>query len=85
MIRKNSGDARSVCADVGKMVDVKRMVDACFKQFHRLAIILSNAAAHVAGIATEISEDDWDRTHAVCLKATWMIPSALCPAFLGPH
>jgi hypothetical protein len=25
------------------MVDVKRMVDACFKQFHRVAIILSNA------------------------------------------
>jgi NAD(P)-dependent dehydrogenase (short-subunit alcohol dehydrogenase family) len=82
MIRKTSSDAEFVRTDVGKMEDVKKMVDTCFKRFHRLDIILSNAAAHVAGSATEIGEDDWDRTHAVCLKATWMIAKCAVPRML---
>jgi|HubBroStandDraft_6_1064221.scaffolds.fasta_scaffold70934_3 NAD(P)-dependent dehydrogenase (short-subunit alcohol dehydrogenase family) len=82
MIRHNSGDAHFVCTDVGRLEDVKRMIDACFDHFHRLDIIHSNAAAHVPGSATEISEDDWDRTQAVCLKATWMIAKCAVPRLL---
>jgi NAD(P)-dependent dehydrogenase (short-subunit alcohol dehydrogenase family) len=82
MVRDNSGHAHFVRTDVGKLEDVEKMVEACFKQFGRLDVIFSNAAAHVPGSATEISEDDWDRTQAVCLKATWMIAKCAVPRML---
>jgi NAD(P)-dependent dehydrogenase (short-subunit alcohol dehydrogenase family) len=68
--RDDSGDADFVPTDVGKMEDVEKMVDTCFTRFRRLDIIHSNAAAHIAGSAHKIGKDDWDRTQAVCLKAT---------------
>jgi NAD(P)-dependent dehydrogenase (short-subunit alcohol dehydrogenase family) len=81
-IRGESSEAEFVRTDIGKMADVRNMVDRCFTRFERLDVILSNAAAHVAGSATEISEEDWDRTHAVSLKATWMIAKCAVPRML---
>lgn len=82
MIRNNAGDADFVRTDVGRMEDVEKMVETGFTRFGRLDIIHSNAAAHVPGSATEIGEDDWDRTQAVCLKATWMIAKCAVPRML---
>jgi NAD(P)-dependent dehydrogenase (short-subunit alcohol dehydrogenase family) len=82
MIRSNSGDSEFARTDVGKMEDVKTMVDTCFARFQRLDIILSNAATHVPGSSTEINEGDWDRVHAVSLKATWMIAKCAVPRML---
>jgi NAD(P)-dependent dehydrogenase (short-subunit alcohol dehydrogenase family) len=81
-IREQSSEAEFIRTDIGKMADVKAMVDRCFARFGRLDVILSNAAAHVNGSATEITEEDWDRTHAVCLKATWMIAKCAVPRML---
>jgi len=67
---------------VGTMKDVQNMEDTCFARFHRLDIIVSNAAAHVPGSATEIEEEDWDRVQAVSLKATWMIAKRAVPRML---
>jgi NAD(P)-dependent dehydrogenase (short-subunit alcohol dehydrogenase family) len=82
-IREISADGEFVAADVGKMNDVRRMVDRCYERFQRLDIIVSNAASHVSGTATEIEEEDWDRTHAVSLKATWMIAKCAVPRMLN--
>jgi NAD(P)-dependent dehydrogenase (short-subunit alcohol dehydrogenase family) len=82
MIRANSDEAEFVRADVGKMDEVKAMVDACYTRFRRLDIVFSNAAAHVMGSAIQITEADWDRTQNVCLKATWMIANCAVPRML---
>ena len=82
MIHANSGEAEFVRADVGKMDEVKAMVDACYTRFHRLDIVVSNAASHVMGSAIQITEEDWDRTQNVCLKATWMIAKCAVPRML---
>lgn len=82
MIRASSGEAEFVRTDVGKMDEVKAMVDACYTRFGRLDIVFSNAAAHVMGAATQITEADWDRTQNVCLKATWMIANCAVPRML---
>lgn len=81
-IRMASGEAVFVNADVGKMDHVEAMVRAATDRYGRIDIIHSNAAAFPMGSATEISEEEWDSTLAVCLKATWMIAHCAVPTML---
>jgi NAD(P)-dependent dehydrogenase (short-subunit alcohol dehydrogenase family) len=80
-IRTAGGDSIFIQADVGKMEQVRAMIDAAYQHYSRLDIIHSNAAASVGGTAPEISEADW--TIAVCLKATWMIAHCAIPRMLA--
>ena len=82
-IRKASGDALSLQADVGKMDDIQAVVEAGLNHYGRLDIVHSNAAAYTVGTATEISEREWDRTLDVCLKATWMLAHCTLPQMLS--
>jgi NAD(P)-dependent dehydrogenase (short-subunit alcohol dehydrogenase family) len=79
-IQAKSGQGFFVRADVGKMEDVRTMVQSTLERFGRLDIVHSSAAAYKLGSATKISEADWDWTQAVCLKATWMIAHHSMPA-----
>ena len=81
-IRKASGEAVFVEADVGTMDGVRSMVDATVERYGRLDIVHSNAYSNVMGTATEITEADWDRTLDVCLKATWMLAHCGFPVML---
>ena len=76
------GEALFVETDLAKMEDVKSMVDTAMTSFGRLDVIHSNAAAYDMGTATEIIEDQWDRTISTCLKATWMIAHHAVPLML---
>ena len=82
-IRAEGGDALFVRTDVGHMAAVQALVDATLARFGRLDVIYSNAAAYTAGNAVEIDEAAWDRTHAVSLKATWMLAHCGVPAMLA--
>jgi NAD(P)-dependent dehydrogenase (short-subunit alcohol dehydrogenase family) len=82
-IRSAGGDSLFLQADVGKMVEVRAMIDAAYQHYGRLDIIHSNAASSIGGSAPEISEADWDWTIAVCLKATWMIAHYAAPRMLA--
>jgi NAD(P)-dependent dehydrogenase (short-subunit alcohol dehydrogenase family) len=72
-IRERGGQAVFVQADVGRMGEIQLCIDAATDHFGKLDIIHSNAASYKLGSATEISEEEWDRTQGVCLKATWML------------
>lgn len=82
-IRAAGGESLFIQADVGKMDDVRAMIDGAYQHFGRLDIIHSNAAASIGGTAPEISESDWDWTIAVCLKATWMIAHCAIPRMVA--
>lgn len=82
-IRAEGGDAIFVRTDVGQMNEVQALVEKTLALYGRLDIIHSNAAAYTLGNAVEISEADWDRTLAVCLKATWMLAHFGVPAMLA--
>jgi NAD(P)-dependent dehydrogenase (short-subunit alcohol dehydrogenase family) len=69
--------------DVGSMDSVRRLIDATLESYKHLDIIHSNAAAYAKGSATELTEDEWDQTLAVCLKATWMISKCAVPSMLA--
>ena len=82
-IRRASGDALPLKADVGRMESVKAMVGAALDHYGQLDIVYSNAAAYPLANATDTSEADWDRTLDVCLKATWMIAHCALPPMLA--
>lgn len=78
-IQQTSGEAFFVPVDIGEMSSVRSMVQTSLNRYGRLDIVHSNAASYAMGSATEISEEDWDRTIDVCLKATWMIAHCALP------
>ncbi len=82
-IRRASGEAIFLGADVGDMKAVESAVAAALDRYGRVDILHSNAAAYTTGTATELREEDWDRTLDVCLKATWMLAHRTVPAMLA--
>jgi len=82
-IRAESGEAVFIKTDVGRMDQVEAMVAAGLQRYGRLDIVVSNAAKYAVGTPTDISEADWDRTLAVCLKATWMIGRSTLPGMVA--
>jgi NAD(P)-dependent dehydrogenase (short-subunit alcohol dehydrogenase family) len=76
------GVAIGVTADIGRMPEVDRMVRMAEDRWGAPDIVFSNAAAYKLGTAVDLSEDDWDSTLAVCLKATWMIAHRVLPGMV---
>jgi NAD(P)-dependent dehydrogenase (short-subunit alcohol dehydrogenase family) len=81
-IVSRGGVAIGVTADIGRMSEVERMVQVAEENWGSPDIVFSNAAAYKLGTAAELSEDDWDSTLAVCLKATWMIAHRVLPGMV---
>jgi NAD(P)-dependent dehydrogenase (short-subunit alcohol dehydrogenase family) len=81
-IRANSGEATAVRADVGRMDDVRAAVQFAEDRYGRLDILHSNAAFTKLATATETTEEEWDRTLDVCLKASWMFAHCAIPVML---
>ena len=78
-IEEKGGDAFYLHSDVGVMDQVQAMVKRAIDHYGQVDIVHSNAYASVDGCAHEISEEDWDRTLDVSLKATWMIAHYILP------
>lgn len=72
-ISDRGGTVLVVPADVGDTSAVERAVVSAVEAWEGLDVIVSNAAAYTTGSATSLEEPDWDRTMAVCLKATWAL------------
>jgi NAD(P)-dependent dehydrogenase (short-subunit alcohol dehydrogenase family) len=81
-IVSEGGVAIGVTADIGHMAEVDRMVQMAEHLWGAPDIVFSNAAAYKLGTAVDLSEDDWDSTLAVCLKATWMIAHRVLPGMV---
>ena len=82
-VRRASGEAIFLGADLGHMKAVESMVKTALDRYGRVDILHSNAAAYTMGTATELSEEDWDRTLNVCLKASWMLAHCTVPTMLA--
>jgi NAD(P)-dependent dehydrogenase (short-subunit alcohol dehydrogenase family) len=82
-IRAEGGEAIFVRTDVGVMGEVGALVEKTVAQYGRLDVIFSNAAAYSRGDAVEQDEAGWDRTLAVCLKASWMLAHFGAPHMLA--
>lgn len=75
----DGGRAIAVTVNLGLIEDVDRMVQVALDTWGSPDVVLSNAASYSLGTASELTEQQWDSTLAVCLKATWMIARRVLP------
>jgi len=81
-IQRDGGKADFVHADVTKRDDVRAMIGATIEAFGRLDILVNNAGySHVNQPLTEVSEEDFDRTYAVNVKAIYLATLEAVPLF----
>lgn len=66
------GAAIPVAADISSEDQVRAAIEAVFKRFGRLDVLVNNAGIEVLGTATEISAEDWDRQLNVNLRGAFL-------------
>jgi L-rhamnose 1-dehydrogenase len=75
-VREAGGDPLVVQGDVGKGVDVRRMVDQTLVAFGRIDVAVLNAGICPFTDFFDLTEETWDRTHAVNLKGAFLTAQA---------
>jgi len=58
-IRRLGREAIAIRADVSNIVEVREMIDTCLKQFHKLDVLVNNAADFSA-MEFSLNEPDWE-------------------------
>jgi L-rhamnose 1-dehydrogenase len=76
LVRDAGGEPFVVQADVGRAEDVRQMVDAVLNEFGHLDLVVLNAGICPFTPFFEITEELWDRTHAVNLKGAFLTVQA---------
>jgi len=61
----------AVKADVSKLVDLKRLVDAAVRRFGRLDIMVNNAGIETRTSVLDTTEDQYDKVLAINLKSAF--------------
>lgn len=73
LIEAAGGNGIALQADMGKAADVRRVIDTVEQHFGALHWVSNNAARAPANKPlTEISEEEWDASHAVTLRGVWL-------------
>ncbi|MDR2486642.1 MAG: SDR family oxidoreductase, partial [Clostridiales Family XIII bacterium] len=67
-IRSAGGEAVAVFANIVKMDEAKRVVDAAVEHFGGVDILVNVAGAFGSGPLHELTEEDWDRVTSVKVK-----------------
>jgi NAD(P)-dependent dehydrogenase (short-subunit alcohol dehydrogenase family) len=71
-IEAAGGEGLFVQGDVSSAADTERFVAAAVERFGGLDVLVQNATWAQRGRATELAEEDWDRTLAVGLKSIYL-------------
>jgi 3-oxoacyl-[acyl-carrier protein] reductase len=70
--RVHGTDALPVAGDVSDAQDVERILDQCEAELGPLDVLVNNAGIWPTARVHDITEEDWDRTFAVNLKAAFL-------------
>jgi len=72
-LRKLGRKVVPIVADVSKMQDIKRIVNDTLNSLGGLDILINNAGIIADASPTELTEEDWDKTMKVNLKAVFFL------------
>ncbi len=75
-IERNGGEAVRVRGDVAVEADVEGLMQAALDRFGAVDILVNNAGISVLRPFLDISIEEWDRTHAVNLRGTFLCSQA---------
>ncbi len=81
-VKAAGGEAIGVSVDVAHFASVRDMVDRALAAFHKIDILVNNAALMAnlkIGPFHQIAEDEWDRVMAVNVKGIWHCIKAVVP------
>ncbi len=88
LLRRAGGEAGAHAADVTREADVAALVAAARERFGHIDILHKNVGASLAlgdAPAAELTEEAFDRSLAVNLKATWLTCKHALPALRDAH
>jgi NAD(P)-dependent dehydrogenase (short-subunit alcohol dehydrogenase family) len=71
--------ALAIPADVSKTSEISRLLDQTARQFGRLNFLLNNAGVLHIGNAEQITEEEWDDTFNVNVRAVWLLSREALP------
>jgi NAD(P)-dependent dehydrogenase (short-subunit alcohol dehydrogenase family) len=63
--------------DVTRMADIQRMVETVLRELGKIDILVNNAGITLVRDPLQLSEDDWDRTLTLNLKAVFFCSQAV--------
>lgn len=79
-VAREIGDKAFVLAtDVSNSSDLNRLMDQTVSRFGGLNFLLNNAGTLQIGNAEQITEEQWDRTFNVNVRAVWLLSRAALP------
>ena len=78
-IEAEGGVASAFEADVRNAAQIKSMVAACLERYGRIDILHHNVGIEELGELTQVSEDSWDRVHAINLKGAMLTSREVIP------
>ncbi len=79
-VAREIGDhAFAIPTDVSKTSELTRLLDQTVSRFGGLNFLVNNAGILQAGNAEQITEDQWDRTFNVNVRAVWLLSRAALP------
>lgn len=79
-VAKEIGDsAFPIPADVSKTSEITRLIDETVSHFGRLNFLVNNAGVLHIGNAEQITEEQWDHTFNVNVRAVWLLSRAALP------
>ena len=69
-----------LAADVSKRGEAARIVEQTVSDFGSLNVLLNNAGVLHVGSAEQITEEQWDETFDINVRAVWLLSRAVLPA-----
>ena len=71
--------ALAISADVSKPGEIRRLINETLSRFGGLTFLLNNAGVLHVGNAEQITEEQWDHTFNVNVRAVWLLSRAALP------
>ena len=68
-----------IAADVGDPKDIEHLASAAAGQFQRIDILVNNAGVLLPGNAESVTDQQWQQTFDVNVRAVWLLSRAVLP------